>query len=124
MATVTVTETRPPMDVKPIPLAQPSQQPGGPSCPHWNPWLRAHHHLALERLRTATAASFQLEAPTAGTVSTSELLDERWKYPELIRPHLALFGRASGPVALVLLDLHSARTAPLFLPLVRADSLR
>ncbi|BGP57630.1 hypothetical protein JCM8202v2_005274 [Rhodotorula sphaerocarpa] len=72
MATVTVTETRPPMDVKPIPLAQPSQQPGGPSCPHWNPWLKAHHHLALERLRTATAASFQLEAPTAGTTQCDD----------------------------------------------------
>ncbi|TKA51856.1 hypothetical protein B0A53_05208 [Rhodotorula sp. CCFEE 5036] len=64
MATTTVTETRPAVEVAQAHaprLANPPLRMG--PCSHYASWLKAHHHhLALQRLTAATHASFQLQA--------------------------------------------------------------
>ncbi|GAA5988759.1 hypothetical protein JCM10908_006158 [Rhodotorula pacifica] len=84
MATTTVTETRLAGGKAPVQPRQANQPLGMGSCAHYNAWLKAHHHLALQRLKSATQAAFQLEAasrnnstPSPPTCSTCQTVPLR-----------------------------------------------
>ncbi|GAA5862488.1 hypothetical protein JCM3774_002533 [Rhodotorula dairenensis] len=68
MATTTVTETHTVVGKPPLQLLEPANPPlRTTACSHYSLWAKAHHHLALQRLRDATHVSFQLEQVTTNT---------------------------------------------------------